>query len=48
METENADNIDRQMMALYGAGAPPATRMDLYGQVTKSIQEAERTAGKTK
>lgn len=37
MEAENADLLDRQLMALYGAQTDRPTKMDLFGHQSLSI-----------
>ena len=42
METENADNLDRQLMALYGAHPSNPDRMHFFGRDTALFVEQNR------
>lgn len=44
MEAENADLLDRQLMALYGVQADRPTKMDLFGHQSQSIHEQGKAA----
>ena len=42
MESENADNLDRQLMALYGVQPSHPNRMHFYGKETALAVETNR------